>query len=329
MKTKLIALIILCAASVASHAQTTAYSGRLFVYPQGNYVKSNGAAVITATFPQQLFNWGFTSGTNVNQMNALYSEGPTTLTNGQTKTISLLAATNAFGDVLKFSRVHWMAVKAGTKNVGNIYFGASMDEFSKAFLTDESAFIEVAPGGVLLLAAPAVAGYAVETNQNRVDVQNSWGEPDALYAAPGLAIDADTTKFQTTNAITWAMNEGYWSLAATTNIAFTAADTVNIETNQVASYGVWRIQAATNGTVSTIPAATNMAYTSAALAAAAVPAAAANNIALGYVVVMAEASNTFTAGTTALTTNNATFYDAVPTSPSVATYELYIGGVAE
>ncbi len=55
----------------------------------------------------------------------------------------------------------------------------------------------------------------------------------------------------------------------------------------------------------------------------------ADNIALGYVVAMAEASNTFTAGTTALTTNNATFYDAVPTSPSVATYELYIGGVAE
>lgn len=44
---------------------------------------------------------------------------------------------------------------------------------------------------------------------------------------------------------------------------------------------------------------------------------------------LAADSNTFTAGTTALTTNNATFYDAVPTSPSVATYELYIGGVAE
>ncbi len=326
MKTKLIALIILCAASVAAQAQTTAYSGRLFVYPQGNYVKSNGSATITAAFPSQLFNWGFTSGTNVNQMNALYSEGPTTLTNGQMKTISLLAATNAFGDVLEFSRVHWLAVKAGAGNVTRLdVFEPSTD----GFWVGGNETIYVWPGGLLFLAAPDISGYAVATNAHNITIRNTGPEPDALYAAPGLAIDADTTKFQTTNAITWAMNEGYWSLAATTNIAFTAADTVNIETNQVASYGVWRIQAATNGTVSTIPAATNMAYTSAALAAAAVPAAAANNIALGYVVVMAEASNTFTAGTTALTTNNATFYDAVPTSPSVATYELYIGGVAE
>lgn len=178
MKTKLIALIILCAASVASHAQTTAYSGRLFVYPQGNYVKSNGAAVITATFPQQLFNWAFTSGTNVNQMNALYSEGPTTLTNGQTKTISLLAATNAFGDVLEFSRVHWLAVKAGAGNVTRLDV---FEPSTNSFLAGGNEPIYVRPGGLLFLAAPDISGYAVATNAHNVAIKNTGPEEVATY----------------------------------------------------------------------------------------------------------------------------------------------------
>lgn len=178
MKTKLIALIILCAASVASHAQTTAYSGRLFVYPQGNYVKSNGSAVITATFPQQLFNWAFTSGTNVNQMNALYSEGPTTLTNGQTKTISLLAATNTFGDVLEFSRVHWLAVKAGAGNVTRLdVFELSTD----GFCVGGNEPIYVRPGGLLFLSAPDISGYAVATNAHNVANKNTGPEEVATY----------------------------------------------------------------------------------------------------------------------------------------------------
>ena len=178
MKTKLIALIILCAASVASQAQTTAYSGRLFVYPQGNYVKSNGSATITAAFPSQLFNWGFTSGTNVNQMNALYSEGPTTLTNGQTKTISLLAATNAFGDVLEFSRVHWLAVKAGAGNV------TRLDVFEPAtdgFLVGGNETISVRPGGLLFLSAPDISGYAVATNAHNITIRNTGLEEVATY----------------------------------------------------------------------------------------------------------------------------------------------------
>ena len=177
MKTKLIALIILCAASVASHAQTTAYSGRLFVYPQGNYVKSNGAAVITATFPQQLFNWAFTSGTNVNQMNALYSEGPTTLTNGQYKTISLLAATNAFGDVLKFSRVHWLAIKAGTETETELTALDAQDGFR---ITQAGEWVVIPSGGLLFIAAPSVAGLPVTTNSHNVNVGNQ-GTNNATY----------------------------------------------------------------------------------------------------------------------------------------------------
>ncbi len=177
MKTKLIALIILCAASVAAQAQTTAYSGRLFVYPQGNYVKSNGAAAITATFPQQLFNWAFTSGTNVNQMNALYSEGPTTLTNGQSKTISLLAATNAFGDTLEFSRVHWLAVKGGAENKTELTALDAQDGF---IVTQAGEWVVIPSGGLLFIAAPSVAGLPVTTNSHNVNVTNP-GTNNATY----------------------------------------------------------------------------------------------------------------------------------------------------
>jgi len=178
MKTKLIALIILCTASVAAQAQTTAYSGRLFVYPQGNYVKSNGSATVTAAFPSQLFNWGFTSGTNVNQMNALYSEGPTTLTNGQSKTISLLAATNAFGDVLEFSRVHWLAVKAGTENETEL---TALDAFPDGFrITQAEEWVAIPSGGLLFIAAPSVAGLPVTTNSHNVNVVNP-GTNNATY----------------------------------------------------------------------------------------------------------------------------------------------------
>lgn len=177
MKTKTAALIILCAASIAAHAQTTAYSGRLFVYPQGTYVKSNGSATITATFPQLLFEWGFTSGTNVNQMNALYSEGPTTLTNGQGKTISLLAATNAFGDTLKFSRVHWLAVKAGTENETELTALDALDGFR---VTQAGEWVVIPSGGLLFIAAPSVAGLPVTTNSHNVNVINP-GTNNATY----------------------------------------------------------------------------------------------------------------------------------------------------
>jgi|GEM_PF-3762754 len=169
-------LATMCAPVIAGEG--TSLSGTLYVYPNLSYVKTNGAATLTAAFPHQLFTWAFTSGTNVNQMNALYSEGPTTLTNGQSKTISLLAATNAFGDVLEFSRVHWIAVKAGTENLDRLgAFEIVGDAFSIGNGLDN---LSVYPGGLLFLAAPNIAGYAVATNSHFIVVHNP-GTNNATY----------------------------------------------------------------------------------------------------------------------------------------------------
>jgi hypothetical protein len=179
MKTRIAALILFAAASLAARAQTTSLSGSLTLTQNATYTKRDGSTYLRAAFPQPLMEWPFANGTNVSQVNAFYSEGPTTLTNSATKEISLLAATNAFGDVLTFSRVHWLAVKAGTNNVDDVW--AFQNPGADAFnIANNEEFVPVAPGGVLFLFAPAVAGMDVAANRHMVSMGNS-GTNTATY----------------------------------------------------------------------------------------------------------------------------------------------------
>ena len=73
---------------------------------------------------------------------------------------------------------------------------------------------------------------------------------------------------------------------------------------------------------------TNQVYTNATSAITNLPAVDADNVSLGYVLVYSPTSTTFTANTTELTTNNATFVDSATNAPTYASYRLYIGGVA-
>jgi hypothetical protein len=180
MKRASLAIIATLAATFSASAQVTSLTGRIVIYPAFSYVKTSGAAVVTASFPEKLLEWSVTTGTNANQMNALYVEGPTTLTNGQAKTISLISTTNVFGDALAFDRVNWMAVKAGTNNVDAIHIGGADPDGWAPFAGATNEVVKVLPGGLAMFQSPSAAGYPVATNAHNLRILNG-GTNAATY----------------------------------------------------------------------------------------------------------------------------------------------------
>jgi hypothetical protein len=134
-----------------------------------------------------------------------------------------------------------------------------------------------------------------------------------------LTIDAVPEKFKTTTVLYWKRNGIQFTKAATTALAFTAAHPVT-----ASKFGIILVQITDAGVVSTkIPGATQtttMAYNSAALALAALPAVDTGNTAIGYIAIAAD-SGGWTAITDDLTNasdlTTATFVDvAAATFPA-------------
>lgn len=131
-----------------------------------------------------------------------------------------------------------------------------------------------------------------------------------LYPA-GLAIHSTPEQFKTTNRFVGRLNGETFGKAATTALTFTAAHVVT-----ASKYGVVLVQITPTGTISTkVPAATPttaMAYADSATAIAAVPAADAGNVAVGYILINNNAGD-WTANTDDLTAasdvTSATFTD--------------------
>ena len=315
-------------AETGGHA--TSLSGELVLWPSFTHSKSNAdtAAVVTETIGA-ILSEVITSGTNPSafnpQMNALLIDSVNDFTAKATRSINLSAATNNFADVVSFSKVNFIAIEAGTNSY--LRFGAEDGEaFLPLFSTSEDYCI-LYPNGAWMAYSPA--GYAVEAN-TKLYVTNRTIEVDGIYEQAYLGIDDGiATSMKTTNEITYSINgTNDWTKAATTNIKFSAADTINIGTNAWDTYGVWLVQIDSEGAITTKSPATNQVYTNAASAITNLPAVDADNVSLGYVLVYSPTSTTFTANTTELTTNNATFVDSATNAPTYASYRLYIGGVA-
>lgn len=133
---------------------------------------------------------------------------------------------------------------------------------------------------------------------------------DGLLAIGTLAIDNVATKFQTTGTAYFRLDSIQYSKAVATALTFTAAHVVS-----ATKFGVILIQVEPRGTISTkVPTATQ-AYADAPTALAALPAADAGNVALGYIAIEAGAAD-WTANTDDLTNGSglttATFVDATP-----------------
>lgn len=146
-------------------------------------------------------------------------------------------------------------------------------------------------------------GYAIGTNGL---IRHGGPANETLYAIGTLAIDATVQDFKTTTTATYRAGGVQLTKNAQTGIAFTAAHVVSAN-----KFGVILIQINAAGTISTkVPLATQ-AYTSAALAQAALPEPDAGNVALGYIAIAAGGGG-FTANTTSLA-GISTFNDAPAT----------------
>ncbi len=127
-----------------------------------------------------------------------------------------------------------------------------------------------------------------------------------LYPA-GLAIHSTPEEFKTTNRFVGRLNGETFGKAATTALTFTANHVIT-----ASKFGVVLVQVTPAGTISTkVPGATQ-AYNSAALALAALPAADAGNVPMGYIAIANNAGD-WTANTDDLTAasdvTTATFVD--------------------
>lgn len=169
---KLITILLIVSAAASFAEDGTSLSGTLFVYPRWDYTKTSGAAVVTATFPNKLVEQAISNGTNANQMTHLVAES-WTLTNNETRTVSLIAATNAFGDEVSFSRINFMAVKVSTNASGAITITGSSSNGAILWHDEAVEVSVVQPGGTLTFTAPDAEGIPVATNTCDFDVYNS------------------------------------------------------------------------------------------------------------------------------------------------------------
>lgn len=111
--------------------------------------------------------------------------------------------------------------------------------------------------------------------------------------------------------------------AVTAGTAFTDADTINTATAAGSFWGAWLVQITLAGTITTHSVGADQVYTTEALAIAALPAAEAGNVAVGYVTVQSNSGAAWTAGTSDLTAASdcllSNFYSATTDVPAAPT----------
>lgn len=107
---------------------------------------------------------------------------------------------------------------------------------------------------------------------------------DGILQIGTLAIDATAEKFKTTTVLYWRRLGIQFSKAATTAIVFTAAHPIT-----ASKFGIVLVQITDAGVISTkipgVTQTTTMAYNTAALALAALPAVDASNTQVGYIAI--------------------------------------------
>ncbi len=178
---------------------------------------------------------------------------------------------------------------------------------------------------VLSGACPANFDVQMGTGLNDIVTQfnllRTWLLSDGIINATTVAIDATPEDFQIA-ACQYRIDGVSAAKAAATGISFSAADTINTGAAATAFWGVWLIQIDIAGTVSTKPGGglSDQVYTTEALAIAALPAADAANVGIGYLTVNNNVSSAWTANTDDMTGGSdcvaANFYSTASTIPA-------------
>lgn len=162
MKTKLaIFAISLCAICVIGE---TTFTGNLIVRPAWTYTTSEGSSSTAETLAR-MFDWDHTTGTNANQMTSFFHE-QVTLTNGLARTNNLASVTDAFGATIVFAEVRMFAIAASSTNAHPLTIGAASANVFSTWCGSATDTVTVRPGGIFLMVAPDLTGFAVSTNGN-------------------------------------------------------------------------------------------------------------------------------------------------------------------
>lgn len=139
---------------------------------------------------------------------------------------------------------------------------------------------------------------------------------DGLLQIGTLAISgADATKFKTTTTVYFRKNGIQYSKAATDNLVFQSAYTINTGTDTGSFWGAFLVEATAADTpvISAKAGAADQAYASEAAAVAALPDATAGSVAIGYITINANDDSAWTANTDDMTDASdvatADFYD--------------------
>lgn len=143
---------------------------------------------------------------------------------------------------------------------------------------------------------------------------------DGLLLDGTLTISATAEKFKTTSTAVYTIAGVTYTKAATDNLVFSAADTINTGAALGDFWGVWLVQINAAGTVSTKSPSADQVYASEAAAIAALPSPDSGKVGLGYITVEALTDADWVATTDDLTAASdaqaANFYDiAVKTIP--------------
>lgn len=101
----------------------------------------------------------FTNGTGANQAQVIFSDSRSTAGNDDLDLAGGL--TDALGNVLTFTSVKTIIVKAADANTTNVLIGAEgTNEFS-SFFGDDTDKLVLPPGGVFMITNPGATGFGV------------------------------------------------------------------------------------------------------------------------------------------------------------------------
>jgi len=169
------AVVIGVVGCIAVRADT--FTGTLTLVPDWTHQKITGASAVTERFAT-MFAWTHTTGTNANQMTAIY-RAAVTLTNLEERVIDVAGGiSDAFGDVTTFQTVRFLCVTAAAANTDTIAMLPGQGGWA-TWANDTNAAVVLRPGGAIMFVAPDAVGYVV--TDGLLTVRNS-GTNDATYA---------------------------------------------------------------------------------------------------------------------------------------------------
>lgn len=176
---RIIILATLALAACAAFGQTTNLSGRIYINPAFSYVKTSGAAVVSATFPDKLLDWSISSvATNPTGMTQFYIE-QSSIVGENTRTINLSAVTNCFGDVMAFSKVKWVVFAPSSNNVDTMSLGADANHLP--IFANTNWTMNVSPGAMFVYSIPTAAGLVATGKTVKVENAGTNTSSYSLY----------------------------------------------------------------------------------------------------------------------------------------------------